>query len=274
MTSHTIVANLTDGMKSQIARLTEAGFRPGLAVILIGHDPKSERYVSSIKQKQAENLGINFTIHRFDKNVSQERLLSAIDRLNKEPSVSGIIIQLPLPDHLEADKLLNAIVMEKDVDGLRIGSPFMPPTVEAILKLLEAYDIQLTDKKIVIVGKGRLVGGPLVAELKSLKLDVTACDQTIDDLTACTLGADILISATGVPNLLKPSMIQDGAVVIDADTDVVYDKILGKASYITPQKGGVGPLTVTYLLAHVVEAANPAKLKEPNEVADEAEETR
>lgn len=255
MTSHTLVAQLTEALKSRIAELTAQGHQPGLAVILVGHDPKSELYVSSIKQRQAEDLGISFTIHRFDELVNEATILETIERLNSELMVSGIIIQLPLPEQLDTNHLLNAIAEEKDVDGLRSGSPFLPPTVEAIMKLLEAYDIPLADKKIVIVGKGRLVGGPLYNELKALKLNVTACDQSIDDLSTCTLGADILISATGVPRLIKPAMIQDGAVIIDVDTDVMYDDIIDKVSYITPQKGGVGPLTVSILLSHVVEAA-------------------
>lgn len=255
MTSHTIVQKLYDELRPRIEALTEAGHQPALAVILIGHDPMSELYVSSIKQKQAENLGIDFTVHRFDENVAEEKIIGAIQQFNSQPAVSGLIIQLPLPEAVNTEEVLTAVALEKDVDGLRAGSQFVPPTVNAILELLEAYDIQLKDKKIVIVGRGRLVGSPLEKALKELKLDITVCDQTIEDLAGCTLNADILISATGESGLIKPPMVKDGAVVIDVDNDVVYDQIASKASAITPQKGGVGPLTVAFLLSNVVEAA-------------------
>lgn len=255
MTSHTITEKLYHQLGQRVAELQEQGVQPALAVVLVGHDPKSELYVSSIKQRRAQELGIDFTIHRLDANASEDSIIETIERLNQEAQVTGIIVQLPLPDAIDTDRVLAAVAAEKDVDGLRPGSQFMPPTVSAILGLLEAYDIVLTDKKISIIGQGRLVGAPLLREMKQLKLDVNACDESVEDLSTCTLDADIVISATGEPNLIRPSMVKEKAVVIDVDCDVLYDEVAEKVAYITPQKGGVGPLTVAYLLANVVEAA-------------------
>lgn len=255
MTSHTIVHKLYDELQTRIDTLKEHGHEPHLAVVLVGHNPKSELYVSSIKQRRAQELGIAFTIHRLAETASEEKIIETIEELNNQESVTGIIVQLPLPESIHVDRVLNSVAAHKDVDGLRKGSDFTPPTVCAILKLLEAYDIILRDKKISIVGKGRLVGAPLYEELRQLKLDVTACDESIEDLTSCTLGADILISATGEPHLIQPSMVKDGAVVIDVDADVQYEAVAEKVAYITPQKGGVGPLTVACLLENVVTAA-------------------
>jgi methylenetetrahydrofolate dehydrogenase (NADP+)/methenyltetrahydrofolate cyclohydrolase len=255
MTSHTITEKLYADLKKKVEAILATGMQPSLAVVLVGHDPKSELYVSSIKQKRAEELGIEFTIHRLDQSVSQEAILETIEKLNAESSVSGIIVQLPLPEHLDTNAILNTIDSKKDVDGLRSGSPYLPPTVAAITQLFESYDIPLADKKITIVGKGRLVGAPLFDELKKLHLNVEACDEWTDDLVGKTVSADILISATGDPGLIKPEMVKDGAVVIDVDEDVHYETVAPKTSYITPQRGGVGPLTVAFLLSNVVEAA-------------------
>lgn len=254
MTSHTIVHKLYDQLHRKVEQLVQRGKVPQLAVVLVGHDPKSELYVSSIKQKRAHELGIDFTIHRLDATASEDKVIETIERLNQETAVTGIIVQLPLPQSINVDRVLNSVAPTKDVDGLHKQSRFTPPTVCAILHLLEAYDIELAGKQISIVGKGRLVGGPLLAELKRLKLNVTACDETITDLSTCTLGADILISATGQPHLIQPSLVKSGAVVIDVDCDVNYEAVAEKVRYITPQKGGVGPLTVACLLANIVEA--------------------
>lgn len=255
MTSHTIIDKLSQALRVRVDQLITHGYRPHLAVVLVGYNPQSELYVSSIKRKQAEDLGIDFTIHRLDESATQKAVCATIDELNRQSAVTGIIVQLPLPSHLDTDGILAAVDRAKDVDGLAPNSPFMPPTVQAIMTLFEAYDIKLKEKRIVLIGLGRLVGAPLMKELKRLRLDVTACDESVTDLASCTLGADILISATGQHHLIQPSMIKEGAVIIDVDKEVDYEAVLSKAGYITPQKGGVGPLTVTYLLKNVVEAA-------------------
>lgn len=255
MTSHTIIENINQELKTRIDELQKKDCHPGLAVVLVGHNPKSELYVSAIKQRQAEQLGIDFTIHRLDEGAGEDKIIETIQELNRQPTVSGIIVQLPLPEAIDLDQVLNSVKPEKDVDGLGQNSPFLAPTVGAITRLLEEYDIKVTDQKIVIVGKGRLVGQPLYDELKKLRLDVEVCAQSTENLANLTSKADILISATGQPNLINSSMVKDGAVVIDVDYDVDYELVAPKTSYITPQKGGVGPLTVTYLLTNVVEAA-------------------
>lgn len=254
MSSRTVVEKIYTDLGAKVESLTAAGHQPTLGIVLVGHDPNSLAYIG-MKQRRAEQLGIGFALHRLDEGASEEAILSVIDNLNKETSISGIIVQLPLPDHLNTDKILKAVAQEKDVDGLRPDSTFTPPTAAAILSLLHAYDIDLTGKRIVLVGQGRLVGGPLMTEFKAMKLDVTACDESTGDLGACTLQADILISGTGQRHLITPAMVRDGAVVVDVDQEVDYEAVQEKVSYITPQKGGVGPLTVAFLLYNVVTAA-------------------
>ncbi len=254
MTSHTIIERIYSGLKPRISELAANGQTPTLAVVLVGDDPNSITYVS-IKQQRAEELGMEFILHRLDTNTAEERVLSVIDELNRAEHVHGIIVQLPLPAHLDSDKIIARVSQEKDVDGLRNRSPFMPPTVRAIMQLFEAYDIVLKDKKIVVVGQGRLVGGPLTEELRRLHFDVSICDESTSDLGACTLQADILVSATGEHHLIQPSMVKEGSIIIDVDTEVDYELVSERVGYITPQKGGVGPLTVAYLLSNTVEAA-------------------
>ncbi len=270
MTSHTLVEKLYADLAARVQLLIAAGHTPALAVVLVGNDPSSERYVASIKRKQAESIGILYTIHRLDATANEATVIDTIEKLNLEVGVTGIIVQLPLSEGLNVETILGSVAKEKDVDGLRQGTTFMPPTVRSILELFEAYDIQLADKKIAIVGHGRLVGAPLYSVLKGLKLDVSTCDASVADLKGCTLGADILICATGHPKLIEPSMVKEGAVIVDVDTDVNYDAVAAKASYITPQRGGVGPLTVTFLLANVIEAAEA--LSRYDNIAGGAEE--
>ncbi len=261
MTSQTIVAKLYELLAEEIEQLKQQEAVPSLAVVLVGEDPNSVTYVS-IKGRQAESLGMGFSLHRLDESASEATVIEAIERLNEEPDVTGIIVQLPLPSHIDTDHVLQAVAKEKDVDGLRPDSEFTPPTVSAIMELFHGYDIELKEKKIVVVGKGRLVGGPIIKRLKEHNLDVTVCDESTGDLGACTINADILISGTGQEHLIKPSMIKPGAVVVDVDKEVVFDEVLDKVGYITPQKGGVGPLTVAFLLSNVVDAAKKQVPKE------------
>lgn len=254
MTSQKIVDAIYARLTSDIYNLSQLLIKPTLAVILVGDDSSSVTFVS-IKQKQAEELGVGFKLHHLAPDSEEATVFNIIEELNNDPKVTGIIIQLPLPNHLNTDRTLQAVAREKDVDGLRADSPYTPPTVQAVLTLLREYNINLFGKKIVVVGKGRLVGGPLLAEFQKQRLHIAACDESTADLQACTVGADILISATGQERLIKPGMIKDGAVVIDVEREVDYEQVLDKVSYITPQKGGIGPLTVAFLLSNVVKAA-------------------
>lgn len=256
MTSHTIVSKLYANLTTRVAELTQQGKQPHLAIVLVGDDPNSIIYVNT-KRKRAEELGIDFALHRLDASASEEKVLELIDSLNDTESVNGIIVQLPLPDGLNTDKVINQVALKKDVDGLRNGSQYTPPTVRAIMELLSAYDVVVKDKKIVIVGNGRLVGAPLSKALLDLNLDVTICDQSTGDLRSCTLNADILVSATGQNHIITPAMVNEGVTIIDVDCDVDYEAVLNKVKAITPQKGGVGPLTVAFLLSNVVDAAQP-----------------
>lgn len=255
MTSRTLIERLYHHLQHHVEHLQAHDIKPKLGVVLVGSDPNSLTYVN-IKQRQAEKLGIDFSLHRLDESASEATVMSVIEELNKEESVTGVIVQLPLPAHLNTDKILEAVAPEKDVDGLSSKSEFIPPMVLSVHSLLEGYDINVANKKIVIVGKGRLVGGPLLDFFKEDKLDVVACDKSTPDITALTTQADILISGTGVHHLIKADMVKEGAVVIDVDHEVDYEAVSEKVSYITPQTGGVGPLTVAFLLANVIEATD------------------
>lgn len=260
MTSDTLVAKLYADLQRVVNDLLRNGVKPKLAIVLVGNDSNSEIYVS-VKQKRAEELGIGFELHHLAELVTEEEVIQTVAGLNANPAISGIIVQLPLPKHINTDNVLGAIVIEKDVDGLRSDSSFMPTTVKAIFTLLEEYDIELDNKNIVVVGKGRLVGGPLIEELAKRGLSVKICDRSTSDLKACTIEADILISATGQEHLIQPNMIKQGAVVIDVERDVTYDEVITKVSHITPHKGGIGPLTVALLLTNVVKAAQDQNRK-------------
>jgi methylenetetrahydrofolate dehydrogenase (NADP+)/methenyltetrahydrofolate cyclohydrolase len=240
-------------MMGKINQLRTEGITPHLAVILVGHREDSEIYVK-IKEKKAREFGIEFSLYRFDEDVKQEEILQAIDYLNKDESVHGIIVQLPLPENFETDKILESVSAEKDVDGLNKNSVFSPPSPMAILELINFYNIDTRGKKIVIVGKGRLVGGPLELLMKERGLDVLAVDSDTDQLLEKIKSADILIAATGTPNIINDELVKKDMTLISVGDEINFKQIEGKVEATTPQKGGVGPITVALLLKNVVEA--------------------
>ena len=233
--------------------------RPKLAIIQAKDDPAINIYVK-LKQKYGQDIGIKVDVHK----IPQSKIESEIEKLNNDESVHGIIIQLPLEDESETDYLLNLVSKHKDVDALSSSSQFDPATPTAILWLLAGYNISLKDKKILLVGKGKLVGSPLEKILQTSDLDLTTADKKTKDLAGLCLKSDIIITATGQPSLIKSNMIQPGTVIVDAGVasekggtvgDLEAEVYKRSDLIITPSKGGVGPLTVCALFENVIKAA-------------------
>jgi methylenetetrahydrofolate dehydrogenase (NADP+)/methenyltetrahydrofolate cyclohydrolase len=229
---------------------------PRLVIVQMGEHHAINKY-AKLKSAYGEDILIDVDII----DVTPTDILSKIDLLNKDDKIHGIIVQLPLADKSLTDEALNAVLPVKDVDGLGEKSDCIPATVTAIDWLLSGYNIDLTDKKIAIVGKGKLVGGPLVKLWKNAGYDVSVCDTKTSDLTTALRLADVIVTATGVPGLIKSDMIQTGAVVVDAGTASKDGKIVGDLAddvrerpdlTITPIFGGVGPLTVAALFDSVI----------------------
>lgn len=232
---------------------------PKLAIVVTVDNPVIEVYMRA-KQKYGEDIQVDVDIHR----VKQDEVESLLQTLNIDESVHGIIIQLPLHDPSGTDKLCNLVAPQKDVDGLGIDAVLDPATPLAIQWLLAGYNIDLVGKRILIVGQGKLVGAPLVRILMSMDLDVDLADSSTKNLAEKCLEADIIITATGSPGVIQPSMLKHGAVVVDAGVASEDGKTVGDlapAIYerddltVTPQKGGVGPLTIAALFDNVIRAA-------------------
>lgn len=233
--------------------------KPFLAILLVGNDPASLAYVH-LKEKIANRLGFGFKIYHFLENVKQEKLENLIEDLNINKLVTGIVVQLPLPEGVDTDKIIEKVFEKKDIDGF--SGIYVAPTVKAILDILNYYQIDLSLKKVVIVGHGRLVGGPLEKILKNQRINVTVCDSKTENLEDETLQADVLISATGVPGLISPEMVKKDTIVIDAGSSEANGKMVGdvapevyeKITDFTPNPGGVGPVTVAELFLNLVMA--------------------
>ncbi len=233
---------------------------PRLAIIETGTNPVSDVYVR-LKQKYGEDILVEVDRHRVD----LDQVFELVEQLNHDPSIHGIIIQLPLSDPSRTDELVNAISSSKDVDGLGASADYISATATAIDWLLAGYNVTLTNKKIAIVGQGRLVGAPLTklwrnAGYKIETYDENSADELVGDLNSF----DIVVTATGRPSLIKPEMLKPGAVVVDAGTATENDKVVGDVDEsvrlrtdltITPKKGGVGPLTIAALFDNVITAA-------------------
>ena len=270
------------GLSERIHALKEKGITPGLAVVLAGEDPASQVYVRS-KTRTFKKLDLFTQTYRLPKDTSQDELLGLIKELNNDNSYHGIHVQLPLPKHIESDKVINAIDPKKDVDGfhpenaglLAIGRPrFIPCTPKGIMRILEQYKIDLNGKHVVVVGRSNIVGRP-ISILTSMKMDganatTTICHSGTPNIQYHTKTADVIIVALGVPSFLDHEMIKKDAVVIDvginridADNqkgyklvgDADWQSIEKKASAATPVPGGVGPMTIAMLVENTVEAA-------------------
>lgn len=252
-------------LAKEVEELKKQGVTPGLAVILIGDDPASLSYVRG-KKKAAEAMGIRFQLDHFDASFTEQELLEVIDQYNQNDDFHGILVQLPLPDHISEQAVIERISPEKDVDGfhpLNVGKmllgedTFLPCTPAGIVELLKKTEIDLSGKEVVVVGRSNIVGKPVGQLLLNENATVTYCHSRTADITAHTKKADILIVAVGKANFIKADQIKEGAVVIDVGVnrldngklagDVDFEEAKEKASYITPVPGGVGPMTITML---------------------------
>ncbi|WP_108667842.1 bifunctional 5,10-methylenetetrahydrofolate dehydrogenase/5,10-methenyltetrahydrofolate cyclohydrolase [Euzebya rosea] len=270
-----VAAAQRDRIATEVADLTAAGVQPGLAAVLVGDDPASHVYVG-MKEKDCAAVGMRSLGARLPADVGQEALHAEIDRLNEDPAVHGIIVQMPLPDHLDEVAAQDRIAPEKDVDGLHPHSQgqlmrgvptYVPATPLGCQVLLEHYDIPLSGANVVIVGRSTLVGRPLAMLLsrKGVDATVTCCHSRTKDLAAHTRAADIVIMAVGVARMLTADMVREGAVVIDVGItrgedgklvgDVDYEAVAEVAGWITPVPGGVGPMTRAMLLENTLRAA-------------------
>ena len=277
-----VSASVYDSLDQKIKKLRDHSITPGLAVVLVGDNPASQVYVRS-KTKTFNKLGLYTKTYRLPSDSLQKELLKLIDDLNQNNLFHGILVQLPLPKHINSDKVINRILPSKDVDGfhpenaglLSIGKPrFIPCTPKGIMEILKHYKIKLSGKHVVVVGRSNIVGRP-ISILTSLKGEnsngtTTLCHSGTKEIENHTKTADVVIVALGVPGFLKGNMIKEGAVVVDVGInriddssekgyklvgDVAWEETYKKASAITPVPGGVGPMTIAMLVQNTVEAA-------------------
>lgn len=261
---------LKNNLKLEVENLIkENNVTPGLAIILVGNNPASEIYVRN-KVKDATNCGIYAELIRYDESITQEELVESINKLNNNDLFHGIIVQLPLPKHINEQVIIDTISPDKDVDGFGIlnkGKLFSglesieSATPKGIMRLLEEYNIEIKGKNAVVVGRSNIVGKPMAIMLLNKHATVTICHSRTENLSEITKKADILVVAIGKAKYITKDMVKEGAVVIDVGTNRVNDKLVGDvdfenveqvASYITPVPGGVGPLTIASLLENTV----------------------
>ena len=281
-----IATDIRAELKAEVAKLKTKGITPGLSVILVGADPASISYVTA-KEKACEEIGIYSNDNRLPAETSETDLLALVSKMNKDPKISGILVQLPLPKHIDEQKVLLAIDPAKDVDGfhpISVGKmvvgqkAFLPCTPNGVVQLLIRSGVKLDGAEVVIVGRSNIVGKPLanmlIQKSPTGNATVTVCHTRTKDIAAHTKRADIVIAAAGRPNTITADMVKDGVVIIDvgvnriADAtkkngfrlvgDVDFEGLKEKASLITPVPGGVGPMTITMLLYNTVESAKTA----------------
>ncbi len=282
-----IAEQIQQEVAKEVEELKAKGIIPGLATILVGEDPASQVYVRN-KGKSCEKAGIYSDQHTLPANIEEDELLKLIDILNNDPKISGILVQLPLPKHIDEVKVLNAISPDKDVDGFHPVSVgkfftvkdfdemvrqglFLPCTPHGVIELLVRSGVNLSGTEAVVVGRSNIVGKPVATLLLANNATVTICHSRTKDLGEVCRRAEVLIAAIGKPQFIKADMVKDGVVVIDVgvnrieDTttekgfklvgDVDFEQVSEKASMITPVPGGVGPMTITMLLVNTIKAA-------------------
>lgn len=272
---------LADQMQAEIQKdvekMTQQGIQPGLVVLLVGENPASQTYVRN-KERAAAKIGILSKVEKLPETISEEELLAEIDKYNQDSRFHGILVQLPLPKHIDEEKILLAIDPKKDVDGfhpmnlgrLFVGKPEMIPcTPYGIMKMFEAYDIDLTGKRAVVIGRSNIVGKPMAQLLLMKNATVTIAHSKTEHLAEVAKKADILVVAIGRGHFVTKEFVKPGAVVIDVGMnrnqegkligDVAFDEVSEIASYITPVPKGVGPMTITMLMYQTVEAAKKQK---------------
>lgn len=265
---------LIESVKDKVEKL-----KPTLAVVLVGENPASLTYVKH-KRKACDKAGIEYLEYRFPDSLSQEELIDQVEKLNNDKDVNGILVQLPLPPHIEVPLVIRAIDPAKDVDGFHaynVGKMFLNPDFEdlppatplGITKLLDHYDIQIQGKEVVVVGHSNIVGKPISTMLLNRNATVTTCHIFTEDLASHTKRADILVVAVGKEKLITEDMVKEGVIVVDVGInrnaerklcgDVDFEPVSQKASYITPVPGGVGPMTVAALILNIVRATERQK---------------
>lgn len=264
---------IRSNLKVECEELKSKGITPKLAVIMVGNDSSSKIYVKN-KSKACEDVGVEFEEFLLDENTSQKKLEDLIEELNKNQKIHGILLQSPIPKNLDINSAFAKITPEKDVDGfnpVNVGKlslnkdTFVSCTPYGIMKIFEEYDIDLTGKDVVIVGRSNIVGKPLIQCTLNKNATVTVCHSKTKDLAKHTKRADVLISAIGKPRFITSDMVKDNAVVIDVGInrteegkivgDVDFDTVEKKVEYITPVPGGVGPMTIAMLMNNVIKAA-------------------
>jgi methylenetetrahydrofolate dehydrogenase (NADP+)/methenyltetrahydrofolate cyclohydrolase len=277
---------MREELKAEVARLKKKGIVPGLGVVLVGEDPASKSYVTA-KERACEEIGIYSDDNRLDANTSQQKLLALIRKMNRDPKINGILVQLPLPSHLNEAEVLMAIDPNKDVDGFHptnvgkmvVGEKsFLPCTPHGVVQLLLRSGVKLEGAHAVIVGRSNIVGKPLMNMLiqksPTGNATVTVCHTRTKDLAYHTRQADIIVAAAGRPNTITADMVKEGVAVIDVGVnriedatkksgfrlvgDVDFEGVKEKASFITPVPGGVGPMTITMLMYNTIESAKRA----------------
>jgi len=273
-----IAAKIRVEIAAETKALGARGITPGLAVVLVGEDPASKVYVS-MKEKACHDVGIFSDEYKLHADTSEADLLTLIARLNADPKINGILVQLPLPKHIDSDKVLESISPEKDVDGfhpynvgrLVVGKPlFQPCTPYGVMKMLEEEGIDLSGKEVVVVGRSNIVGKPVAMMCLQQNATVTICHSRTKELAAKVRMADVVIAAVGQPEMIKGDWIKEGAIVIDVGVnrvgekklvgDVEYAAAFERAAAITPVPGGVGPMTITMLLYNTVESAKRSQI--------------
>ena len=281
-----VAADMRAELKDEVAKLKEQGIIPGLGVILVGEDPASKSYVTA-KERTCEEIGIYSDDNRLPEETTQKDLLALVEKMNNDPKIHGILVQLPLPKHLNEAEVLLAIEPDKDVDGfhpMNVGKmmvgekAFLPCTPHGVIQLLMRSGVTIEGANVVIVGRSNIVGKPLANMLiqknKTGNATVTVCHTRTKDLVHQTKQADIIVAAAGRPNTITADMVKEGVVVIDVGVnrvedatkkrgyrlvgDVDFEAVKEKASLITPVPGGVGPMTITMLLYNTVESAKRA----------------
>ncbi|SFV58885.1 Methylenetetrahydrofolate dehydrogenase (NADP+) / Methenyltetrahydrofolate cyclohydrolase [hydrothermal vent metagenome] len=278
-----LAKKIEDNVAKEVLQLkNEMDITPGLAVILVGQDPASAAYVS-MKKKACDKVGFYSVSHEMPEDISQEAIENTIIMMNQNPNIDGILIQLPLPAHIDTTKILELVDPAKDVDGFHpynVGrlvtnlDGFVPCTPLGVMEMLAEYNIDVKGKNCCVVGASNIVGKPMASLLLNADATVEICHIFTDDLKKHTLNADIILVGVGVINLIKEDMIKDGAIIVDIGInrasngklvgDVDFENVSKKCSYITPVPGGVGPMTIAMLMSNTLKAAklNASKKQE------------
>ncbi len=268
-----LAKEIQEKVTREVAELVKEGKQPGLAVVLVGDNQASRTYVRN-KQKRTEEAGMKSVLIELPENVTEEKLLSVVEELNEDKTIHGILVQLPLPEHISEEKVIDTISFDKDVDGfhpvnvgnLFIGKDsFVPCTPAGIIELIKSTGTQIEGKRAVVIGRSNIVGKPVAQLLLNENATVTIAHSRTKDLPQVAKEADILVVATGLAKFVKKDYIKPGAIVIDVGMDrdennklcgdVDFDDVVEEAGFITPVPGGVGPMTITMLLANTLKAA-------------------